>query len=59
LERVAIAWGVRDIEKEAPDGIDRRAHLAGRGHRVKGRQSPFEALPSHGAITSSYRQHVV
>jgi hypothetical protein len=37
LERVAIASGVRDIEKEAPVGIDRRAHLAGHGHRVKGR----------------------
>jgi hypothetical protein len=59
LERVAIASGVRDIEKEAPVGIDRRAHLAGHGHRVKGRNQPFGALASHGAITSSYHRRVV
>src|ERR1700760_4097901 len=37
LERVAIASGVRDIEQSAPGGFCWRAHLAGHGHRVKGR----------------------
>src|SRR6201992_907629 len=36
LERVAIASGERDIEQNAPLGFY-EAHLAGHGHRVKGR----------------------
>src|SRR4051812_39088501 len=34
-DKVAMASGVRDIERQAPVGL--MAHLAGRGHRVKRR----------------------
>jgi hypothetical protein len=54
-DSVAMASGLRDIEKTTPEGDGSVGHLAGHAHRVKGRGE----LPPSSGIASLRSAHLI